>query len=329
MHIYEKFLPIELSDYNLIYEEIQNQRHSKIYSDLLSCSKYTFTLEELYKLSDIPNNLCITISKFKFDMLFNYINKTKLYIILSGAKNSNDKLPIFRRWSWNSAFDGSVLYIADPMLTYYKDLLLGWYYGNEEENIYTYIYNIVKAFRDKFKFKNIIFYGSSGGGFAALQACCYFKDAFSIAINPQTNILNYTYAQKFVNITGINLYNDKFNRNDIANIIKTSTSNFLIIQNDTDIHHFTHHLLPLLKKYNMNPQYGIQKKENLFVWIYHALGGHLAQEDMDMLQIILYLVDKILHNKELSTEEKNIAIAISEIWAKIFYFRRQLENAHK
>lgn len=330
MHIFDKFVKIPSYQYQEICDSIKKQRNTEIRKNLLDGESKSFSFEDFQHTTDIPHKFNININAWTFDCLFNFINNHKLYIILSGYKNAKDSVPLFKRWSWNYAFDGSVLYISDPMLRKYKNLSLGWYYGSSNDCLYEYISNIVRIINKKFNFTHNIFYGSSGGGYAALQASTYMENTFSVAINPQIDIKNFSYTNAFITCTGINLYeNDKFDRNNLINRLVHSKSNFLIIQNDTDSVHVINHLIPLMKKYAMQPQYGIQKNKNLFVWLYHAFENHNAQENKIILQFILYIVDKLIKHQSIPNEIKKLSIAVNEIWAQLFWLSYCVSKQHE
>lgn len=329
MHIYDKFSSIDTYDYDSFYNIIQSQRTELIRNELKQ-HYASLSLNDFEKSADIPSNCSILIEKWQFDIFFNFINTKKLYIVLSGSRKIGDPLPLFKRWSWNTAFDGSVLYISDPMFYKFKDCILGWYYGSYEFNIYKYINKIVETINKKYNFQHIIFYGSSGGGFSALQAATYYSNSFAIAINPQIYISRYHYANKFKQHTGIDLnLPDKYNRNKLDTLLKESSSKFFILQNDSDRHDCTEHIFPLLKKYNIKPRYGLQSSGNLYIWIYHAVGGHNSQEDMHILQFILAISNTILENNTLSDTERKFAIALNELWAQIYWLKYTIKNIAK
>ncbi len=308
---------------------MQSQR-AKVIRNELKQHYVSLSLDVFEKTADIPSNCSILIEDWQFDIFFNFINTKKLYIVLSGSRNIGDPLPLFKRWSWNSAFDGSVLYISDPMFYKFKDCTLGWYYGSYEFNIYKYIKKIVEIIHNKYNFQHIIFYGSSGGGFAALQAATYHSNSFAIAINPQIYINRYDYADKFKQHTGIDLnLPDKYNRNRLDILLKKSSSKFFILQNASDKHHCTDHLFPLLKEYHLKPRYGLQNSNNLYLWMYHAFGGHNSQEDMDILQFILIISNIILENNVFSDTECKLAIAVNELWSQLHWFKYVINTFQK
>src|SRR5690606_36415632 len=84
-------------------------------------------------------------------------------------------------------------YISDPTLKLYEDLGLAWYIGNKEADVQPIIVEIIKVVATKLNIplENVILYGSSGGGFAALKFSSLIPEAIAIAINPQIDITVY------------------------------------------------------------------------------------------------------------------------------------------
>lgn len=93
----------------------------------------------------------------------------KLYIVFSGARGPQTPYPLFRKHSWNHIFDGSVLYISDPLFSKYSQFNLGWYLGTNEIDLYPIMASIIKNLAVSLNISEIISYGSSGGGFASLK----------------------------------------------------------------------------------------------------------------------------------------------------------------
>ena len=92
--------------------------------------------------ADLPNGRFYTIyNNIRFEMLFNYKKGLPLIVVLNGSKTS--MYPEFKRWSWYTFFQGSMLNIADHMYDLYKDLNLGWYFGNDKVDIRRVIVDMI------------------------------------------------------------------------------------------------------------------------------------------------------------------------------------------
>lgn len=100
--------------------------------------------------------------------------------------------PIFHRHSWMDEFEDTVIYYNDPTL-YLGKLSLGWGQGELDRFYLQDIANILEIVFAKLKIdsKNVLFYGSSGGGFMSLILAGFVKGSTVLINNPQTNLLKW------------------------------------------------------------------------------------------------------------------------------------------
>ena len=129
---------------------------------------------DIYNLTDLPNGrFRTTYDGVTFEMMFNYKKGKPLYVILNGAKTS--AYPEFKRWSWYPFIQGSMLNIADPMYAKYPDLNIGWYYGDAKQDYRRVVAAMVIKIAQflNIEKKDIILYGSSGGGVRKYRSCLF------------------------------------------------------------------------------------------------------------------------------------------------------------
>ena len=100
------------------------------------------------------------------------------------AQNIKAPLPIFRGFNW----EYNVLCISDKLIELYPELSLGWYLSPLESNIMDTYVEIIGLFLDTYK--NVVFTGTSGGGFPSLLFSSYFKKKALIQ-NSQIYLENY------------------------------------------------------------------------------------------------------------------------------------------
>lgn len=100
--------------------------------------------------------------------------------------------PIFHRHSWMDEFEDTVIYYNDPTL-YLGKLSLGWGQGELNRFYLQDIANILEILFIKLKVdsKNVLFYGSSGGGFMSLILAGFVKGSTAFINNPQTNLIKW------------------------------------------------------------------------------------------------------------------------------------------
>ena len=144
-------------------------------------------------LNDFPMSerfgLVVNKNNVKYEFLINFTpNKDKLICIGSGAIDNPETYyhkPRFHRHSWN--FGYSTIYYNDPTRYLDDSLEGGWGIGTPEEWYLEVIKNIIIKIARFFNFKNedILFYGSSLGGFMSIQLSIMVKGSKSIADVPQ------------------------------------------------------------------------------------------------------------------------------------------------
>lgn len=167
----------------------------KFVFDLEELEDAKFPLDELFSLEVNHNNV-------KYEFLIRFASKNKNLICFgSGAYNSkieNIQPPIYRRHSWQSEFEESVIYYNDPTLYIDPDLNIGWGVGKNDEWYLVIIADIIRilAGKNEIEPENILFFGSSGGGFTAVVLSTLIKDSSVMVNNPQIFLTNF-WKEKF------------------------------------------------------------------------------------------------------------------------------------
>lgn len=181
------------------------------------------------------------------------------------ANRSTAILPVFARWNYGKILGSHVLSICDPTIYLDQNLSLGWYLGNEVESVLPGIVAIAQRCSEKLGVgtENIVYMGSSGGGFAALQAAAFSSNGKAIAINAQTNLLNFNrnilqnyvdLATKFESIDAASQYFGL--RWDAINALRRSIfdgrSPKVVMVNNTNGWHYKAHYLPLANEFGLS-----------------------------------------------------------------------------
>ena len=325
--IYSKEEKIILSDDFLI--NLSQRRRKKYDADKKFLDNSKVVDIDINKICKLPDGrIRFFVKGIKFECLFHYGNNEKLFVILNGARaivNSKKReLPAFSRWSWYPYANYSWLNIEDPMYYKYEDLSLGWYYGSEEINYREYVAIIAKKVSEflEIKKEDVVFYGSSGGGTAAIHSAAEFGSGVAVSINGQ---INFEYSHKdikeFIEHTGIDMYKkDKYDRNDICKIIKNSVNTkFILIENCRSKWDFNDHLKYLCKKLEIKPCYGVSKHNNIYTYLYEAWGEnpHKSFEDRNLFFAIDFLITLASVNADVE-QYQSLYLLFNEFWYDLY-----------
>lgn len=243
----------------------------------------------------------VNFTGIEVDMLINLEEKSDhIFFCFAGAKPEHISPPYFNRWKWSNIFHSNIVAISDYTLKIDNKLQIGWYINQGENNIFFKLSETIKkvALELGYHEENIILYGSSAGGFAALKLAEYLPLAKCIAINPQTNIKKYykSYYDKLTSlIREVNLSNEK---------ISPHIKNALIVQNEKDTFHYQKHFKPY-----------INENRDIDYYLYSHPNGHSAEPK----EIIPFLIIKTL---------EKCYININEI-ENIEFNQLEIKNIHK
>lgn len=277
----------------------KNERAAKV--DLSAFSDFPI-INYSDGLTDIPHRefiFSLNEAGHRYDFILSKKDSSRLFVIFSGSANAKKlKLnpPVFQRWKWADMFPGSTLYVSDPSLYLNRNLSLAWYIGTKEVDHFSVISRVVKEVADSLNVshKDIVGYGSSGGGFASLRLSAFITGMTSVAINPQTIIKNYhaKAVSKFLRICFGASY-DSFDfdchaaRFDIrsANINKDETK-IIVAQNVVDTFHFENHYSPICEEWGGDSEVEVSN-DNFKTILFSHPGGHSKAETKSVFNKIM------------------------------------------
>lgn len=158
----------------------------------------TITFDELYDYElEFGKKIGLTIlhENVKYEFILNLKkDSNKLLVLGSGAlgfRKFDRSKPYIERHSWE--FKQSAIYYHDP--TYYIDdsIKIGWCIGTKDNYYLEKIAKIIEVFINKLNLINndVLFYGSSAGGFTSLQLSVLLKGSTSLADIPQLYVYNF------------------------------------------------------------------------------------------------------------------------------------------
>lgn len=300
------------------------------------------------KFSDLLNrDVEIPYGRFFFPCRLK-INPEALYLSVqlhgSAPRGEKSTLPVFARWNWGNILGAHVLSICDPTIYLDDTLGIGWYLGDRHESVIPGIVAIAERCAERIGISadRIVFSGSSGGGFAALQAAAVAKNGRAIAINAQTNLSKYE-------ITHVNNYIDKVSEcvslqeaerafaqrwNAISRMQQAvalgHTPKIVLVQNRNEWH-FQKHFTPFASTFGLNLLADQSICGNFMSILYDGTNIH-GPEPTEVVKRINSEGIPFLLNKEVasSCQKRNFTIAVKqkegEILAEI---RSDWEEADK
>ena len=166
----------------------------EIVEEIIQCE-----LNEI-KNRDFPLNkrcgLVVYINNVKYEFLINLKDSEQLLVLGSGARYGTQTIeqkhrPYFNRFTWD--FDTSTLNYNDPTTYLNDEIVCGWGVGTKEdfylENISIIINEVAKNIG--ITPENMVFYGSSAGGFMSIMLSTMIKRSIAIAEIPQLDLTDY------------------------------------------------------------------------------------------------------------------------------------------
>lgn len=144
-----------------------------------------------------PFNLIVFKETVKCDFVVHLKENTEKLLVLGSGLTPRDKVPkmnpYYNRVSWN--FKYSTIFFNDPTSYVNEDIYGAWGFGTKETWYIEILADIIKCIADNLyqypyedQYKNIIFTGSSQGGYMAFMLSVLVKNSSSICDIPQTDI---------------------------------------------------------------------------------------------------------------------------------------------
>ncbi len=216
--------------------------------------------------------LTVKTEHFSFEGLFIPARRNsgpgpkKIVVSLSAGgrreKSRPEDVPVlFHRWSWHRVFpDCDMLCVEDPMYKLHPNLITAWYYGDRDVCCLKELCEAIDAFRraQGAETKDVLFLGSSAGGYAALFLCDLMKGSLCFAMNPQLIPPRWSEFGRVAETLGLDPdAEDPFGRNDITRrLARNFESRFMIFCSIKSKGDFDRQVKPLF-----DSLYGVSYKE--------------------------------------------------------------------
>lgn len=263
-----------------------------------------YALSSPKKLEPEDRALQLNGTYWKFPALYFSSGHQRLFVMTSAAVDRNKiTLPNFNRWTWAGAgkFPGHVLCIADPTLELHDDMRLGWYFGTDKHDATDELCSFIRRFAEILGIpeEKIVFWGSSGGGFAALALASRIEGSTAVAINAQTDALSYQFARDVGMVRDLcfdgrsavgiqQMFGHRVNMGQAW--VNNRNSRAILVQNKLDTHHYNCHYQPFWSALGGNSEGGRSADGRHYAWLYEDTRGH-GSESEQMVPEILRLID--------------------------------------
>lgn len=223
-----------------------------------------------------------------------------LHIVFHGAMVSGTWFPRFERVRSLRSEGLSFCSIADPSIQLDLGLKLAWYAGHDGLDPMDWIVELVQQLVEVAEPSQLVFVGSSGGGFASLRASQKFPGSLAFVTDPQTIVTNYHQPQVsrllqvgfdgFDSNAALETYGERLSAP--FNYEVGGVSNYVYYaQHRWDKFHIENHLKPFASVFGLSE----------------------VDRDVDSERFKLVLFDKGKHGP-LSPDQFNEHLALAEEW---------------
>lgn len=171
--------------------------------------------------------------------------------------------PVFSGAGLTEGLDLNLVFISDPTLEHDDSLKLSWFAGNKQQRLQRDLPAVLRHIIDSQGADNVIFFGASGGGFAALYYSSFFPGSLAIPLNPQIVIKDFpeesvvAYTKVAFDAPSIEaarrVLADEVT-GDLRHVYRGGHTNTVAyVQNTMDTHHLYRHLTHFLRATPQTP----------------------------------------------------------------------------
>lgn len=298
---------------------------------------------------DYRFGLCVTLRNTKYEFLVYFKSNTdKVLCLGSGAMGDDSKhdtsRPFFHRHSWT--FDASTIWYNDPTRYLNLESKGSWGVGTTDDYILENIGDILVQLitRMNLKRENIIFYGSSMGGFTSLQLATMVKDSIALADIPQLEFQNHVSYERvkpycFPGLSDEEIWNRFKHRFDVIELMKKEDyiPKAIIVFNCSNRDINTQYL-DFIKKINVLPT--ITNNKNRIKIVFNYIDRHAPLSNEESLEFangvtsknLMAYIDEIkdseLYNDNLSlkSEKEELNNEIAELKNEISQLKDEISE---
>lgn len=216
-------------------------------------------VEAFTELVEIPEGIhSFIVGDNLLDIYINVVENTPAFVYFhpNCPRAPDFMLPVFSGFGVTESLGSTLVVPSDPTLHLSADLALAWHAGtlkNPLQKAYRKILSHVLLMAGA---PYSVFWGGSGGGFAALYYSWFFEDSIAFVWNPQTDLLKYdppgvlAYLKVAFGVEAIPGAEETVRKSlchDLVELYGKGHANRVVyLQNSTDWH-VEVHLAPFLK----------------------------------------------------------------------------------
>lgn len=169
------------------------QRERVINRELHQVTQFS-SIEDFLNSETVPAGISTTyVGGIPIDILISPSSAKTTIFFFHGAIEPHFSLPVLSGLGISGGLDANRVFISDPSLVLDEKLMLSWYAGNARQpDLQQNLITIMKRILISLDSERTIFFGGSGGGFAALYFGSFFADSLALVFNPQTDIAQYS-----------------------------------------------------------------------------------------------------------------------------------------
>lgn len=216
-----------------------------------------------------------------------------IFVFHPAVTESVDRLPFFSGQTVTKGAPANRVWIQDPTLYLDDRLNLSWFAGNFKMDVQGILTEVILKLLSLHGSKHAIFFGASGGGFAAMYYSRQIPESLAIAVNPQTNIRLYgeeAVKQYLEYGLGAKPGSDPTKLADFANVTDLTReyregvpNTIAYVQNAGDTSHIGRHLKGFVRELTEQPR--------LMLYVGHWGPGHIAPDKEFLNALIVAAVN--------------------------------------
>lgn len=260
--------------------------------------------EKINSRLDLADAMVFSSGGWDVPFLYYPSEEKFLFVLMPSAVDRSDQvMPVFNRFTWagKGVFKGCVLCVADPTLELDERLSLGWCLGSRQSDLSEILAKLVKQVATVLDIptRNIVFWGSSAGGFSALALSARVGGSTAVAINAQTDALAYADKNQvalikevvFDNCSEDQIRKEAGHRINMTELRKRNKkARFVMVQNRLDTHHYSEHFLPFWQGLGGGVKDGWSRSGKNMAFLYEDKRGHVPETEDMVTDIINKLV---------------------------------------